>query len=64
MPRRLLYFVVAMCSASTAFAQAPARDRQPPSDGVAGTGIIRGRVTLSGTDQPLARADVLPRRRR
>jgi hypothetical protein len=36
-------------------AQAPARDTPPAT---AGTGVIRGRVTLAGTDQPLPRVDV------
>jgi len=48
-------FVLALAAAASgAAAQAPARDAAAP----AGTASIRGRVTLAGTDQGLARVEV------
>jgi hypothetical protein len=52
---RVLPCLVALAlSASHAAAQTPPRDAAPAT----GTAIIRGRVTLAGSDQPLARVDV------
>jgi hypothetical protein len=54
MARAILSAVAVALVARSAFAQAPPRDAARES----GTGIIRGRVVLAGTDQPLARVDV------
>jgi hypothetical protein len=54
MSRAFLCLVAIVLSASNLIAQAPPRDTPAPT----GTAIIRGRVILAGTDQPLARVDV------
>ncbi len=46
--------LLSIAQPARATSQAPARDRPEP----AGTAVVRGRVTLAGSDQPLARVDV------